>query len=77
MSWILRGRVTAYDNIAAGSATGRERVKGTNTTEPLTRDNVGSGTSEHTSGPMENRFSGQTSYATSLGRPNQERLGTT
>ena len=39
MSYTLRMRRVAYDNIAAGSATGRERTKGTNSTEVLAREN--------------------------------------
>ena len=38
MSYTLRMRRVAYDNIAAGSATGRERTKGTNSTEVLARE---------------------------------------
>ena len=38
MSYNIRMRRVAYDNIAVGSATGRERHKGTNSTELLARE---------------------------------------
>jgi len=38
MSYNLRMRRVAYDNIKGGSATGRERVKGSNSTELLARE---------------------------------------
>jgi len=40
VSYNLRLRRVAYDNIAIGSATGRERIKGTNSTELLAREAV-------------------------------------
>lgn len=39
MSYNIRMRRVAYDNIAVGSATGRERTKGTNSTEALAYEN--------------------------------------
>lgn len=44
MSYNLRMRRVAFDNIAVGSATGRERVKGSNSTELLARENFTPGT---------------------------------
>jgi hypothetical protein len=40
MSYNLRLRRVAYDNIAVGSVTGIERHKGTNSTEILARENI-------------------------------------
>ena len=40
MSYNLRLRRVAFDNIAVGSATGRERTKGTNSTEILAKENL-------------------------------------
>lgn len=44
MSYNLRLRRVAYDNIAVGSVTGRERVKGTNSTELLAKETFVAGT---------------------------------
>ncbi|MCU0521423.1 MAG: hypothetical protein MUF84_12105 [Anaerolineae bacterium] len=44
MSYNLRLRRVAYDNIAVGSATGRERTKGTNTTPLLANETFQAGT---------------------------------
>lgn len=78
MSVVIRGRVTAYDNIANGSATGKERViTGTSLKTSGALDNVAvgssgclmgadnilSGSSEHTTGAAENLFVGQTSWS--------------
>ena len=69
MAWTLRNRQTGYDNIAKGSATGRElTIRGTSQTSGLYGEtlgggsNIGSGTSWHTSGQQDNRFSGQTTF---------------
>ena len=65
MSWTLRGRTTAYDNIAKGSTAGRERtIRGTSLTTELigAGSNILKGTSYHTSGQAENRFKGQTTF---------------
>lgn len=43
MSYTIRMRRVAYDNIAVGSVTGRERTKGTNSTEVLGRENMVAG----------------------------------
>ena len=49
MSYNIRLRRVAYDNIAAGSATGRERTKGTNSTELLAKECfIGDGASVRT-----------------------------
>lgn len=44
MSYNIRLRRVAYDNIAVGSVTGRERVKGTNSTELLAKETFVAGT---------------------------------
>ena len=44
MSYNIRMRRVAYDNIAVGSATGRERTKGTNSTELLAKETMSAGT---------------------------------
>lgn len=54
MSRYLRNRKTNYDNIAVGSATGVERLKGSLTTEIYSRDNVASGSAFSTTDPHEN-----------------------
>lgn len=43
MSYNIRMRRVAYDNIAVGSATGRERHKGTNSTELLAAETFAAG----------------------------------
>ncbi len=44
MSFNIRGKRVAFDNIAVGSTTGRERTKGTNSTEVLAYENFEAGT---------------------------------
>jgi hypothetical protein len=44
MSYNIRLRRVAYDNIAVGSATGRERLKGSNSTELLANETFTAGT---------------------------------
>ena len=44
MAFTLRGKRVAFDNIAVGSVTGRERTKGSNTTEPLAYETFEAGT---------------------------------
>jgi hypothetical protein len=44
MSFTLRGKRVSFDNIAVGSASGRERTKGSNTTEVLAYENFQAGT---------------------------------
>ncbi len=44
MSYNLRLRRVAYDNIAVGSATGIERTKGTNSTQLLAQETFTAGT---------------------------------
>lgn len=43
MSYTIRGRRVAYDNIAVGAATGQERTKGTLTSEVLALENFVAG----------------------------------
>jgi len=44
VSYNLRMRRVAFDNIAVGSVTGRERPKGTNSTELLAKETFTAGT---------------------------------
>lgn len=48
MSYNLRLRRVAYDNIAVGGVAGRERTKGTNSTEILARENINAPTAPST-----------------------------
>ena len=83
--WTLRNRLTAYDNIAVGSATGKERtiagnagssevLGGTENLRCVSETTAGTGTSWHTSGPADNIYSGQTTFGTSDSHGN-ERIG--
>lgn len=54
MSRYVRNRREAYDNIAVGSATGHERLKGTLSSELYSQSNLAVGSAFSTTDPHEN-----------------------